>query len=275
MSDTALEPSPAPSSAIVTAEIDQQISTARRYPRDLGQVLKNSIANATLTREIAESMAYAKPIGGGKFAEGPSVRLAEVIAAEFGNIQAASYTVEIGQRTVTARGSAWNLQNNYRVGVTCTKSIMTSAKKGRKPRRFSDSQIAVVCGAAESIAWRNAVIRCVGRALVNQVLDAARSKAVGPDNQLAARTKKMLDRLMDAYSVHPDRACAAVGVEITADIGKDELAQLLALGTAINDNETTIEEAFPMIGKVVKKQSKAPASADDLDFDAATGEIVE
>ena len=46
------------------AAIDIQVTTAKRFPRNLRRVLENSVVIATMSKETAETCRYAKPVGG-------------------------------------------------------------------------------------------------------------------------------------------------------------------------------------------------------------------
>lgn len=71
--------------ALVRAEIDIQIATAHKYPRDLKRSIKTAKDMATSSVEIAEDCRYMKPVGKDRngvmqYADGPSVRLAEIMS---------------------------------------------------------------------------------------------------------------------------------------------------------------------------------------------------
>src|SRR6185369_3899928 len=73
--------------AISRAEIDIQVATAKRYPRQLSKVKSDMMGFATLDQETAEACFYSLPRGG-KTIQGPSVRLAEIALSTFGNCRA-------------------------------------------------------------------------------------------------------------------------------------------------------------------------------------------
>src|ERR1044072_4085088 len=85
------------------AQIDVQISTAHAYPRSLKKFQARAMDIATLDEETAETCIYCRPVGKEKneagqwvekYAEGASIRLAEIVAASYGNIRVASRVVE-------------------------------------------------------------------------------------------------------------------------------------------------------------------------------------
>ena len=64
------------------ANVDVQVSTAKRYPRDMRRSVNNSIVMATMNEEVARSCGYALPRGG-KPVTGPSVHLAKIIVSNW------------------------------------------------------------------------------------------------------------------------------------------------------------------------------------------------
>src|SRR6185503_20995123 len=73
-------------SAVDKASIDMQIATAKQYPRVVSDCIKEALTLATMDEDTAGSMFYALPRGGKKI-EGPSARLAEIMAYSWGNLR--------------------------------------------------------------------------------------------------------------------------------------------------------------------------------------------
>ena len=86
------------------AEIDIQIATAKQYPRDVMRCLSNVEAMVKMDDELALSCTYKLPRGG-KSITGPSVRLAEILASNWGNLRCKTEIVGTDDKTVTARAS--------------------------------------------------------------------------------------------------------------------------------------------------------------------------
>src|ERR1035437_5072832 len=99
--------------AITRGETDIQISTAHKYPRSLAIFKKRAIEMATIDIETAESCLYARPVGGGKIAEGMSVRMAEIVGACYGNLRVGAMIVEMTPEYVKTRGVAHDLETNF------------------------------------------------------------------------------------------------------------------------------------------------------------------
>ena len=67
-------------SMISRAEIDQQVSTAKKYPRSVKRFVDEATQMVTLNESIAQQCIYALPRDG-KVVEGASARFAEIIAS--------------------------------------------------------------------------------------------------------------------------------------------------------------------------------------------------
>ena len=228
-------------------EVDMQVSTARRFPRSVKTFKERALSLATLDEETAASCFYSLPRGG-KAIEGPSARLAEIVAASWGNLRSQACVVDVDKKFVTARGTCWDLENNTAVSVEVQKRITDS-----KGRPYNDDMIGVTSNAACAIALRNAVFKVVPMAMVKPIYDAARKVAIGDAQTLNARRHKMVDHF-GKMGVRLDQILAKVERVSIEDISLDDLAVLIGLSTAIKDGDTSIDEAF-----AVAEQSKKEA----------------
>ncbi|MFM7859586.1 MAG: hypothetical protein ACKO96_48585, partial [Flammeovirgaceae bacterium] len=137
------------------AEIDTQIATAKAFPRSEKMFMDRAISMATVTEEIAQSCIYALPRGG-KPIEGPSVRLAEIIVASYGNLRSSARIVDNDGKMITSQGVCHDLENNTAVSVDVKRRI--TDKNGKT---FNDDMQVVTGNAANAIAFRNAVFKVV------------------------------------------------------------------------------------------------------------------
>src|SRR6516165_9282959 len=87
--EATIETSMLPAS-VVSAEIDMQIATAKRFPRRKDREIALKIMDrATLNADIAGECLYNLERGG-KSIQGPSIRFAEIIRSCYGNLRVAS-----------------------------------------------------------------------------------------------------------------------------------------------------------------------------------------
>lgn len=228
--------------AISRAELDQQITTARAYPRSLKRFLNECMQMCTLNEQVAEACFYALPRGG-KTIEGPSVRMAEIVLSGWGNSRAGARVVDEGAEFITAQGVFHDLQANVQITMEVRRRITDS-----KGRRYNADMIAQTGNAACSIALRNAIFRGIPRAFWNEPYESARKCAVGDIKTLANRRADAL-QFLQKMGASEAQVLAVLGVAGVEDVGLDHLATLKGLVTAIKDGDTTIDQAFPAIQK--------------------------
>lgn len=228
--------------AVARAEIDVQIATARRFPRNLTTFKNRLRAMATLDVETAEQCFFSLPRGN-KIVQGPGVRLSEMAASSYGNIRYGARILgesEDGKR-IRAMGYCHDLETNVAVEVEAQRRITN--KRGRK---YNDDMVATTAQAAVSIALRNAIFRIVPRALVKPAYERAKVVATGDAKTHGQRRVEVLERLATLNpAITEERILSTLGHQSVEDLTVDDLTHLIGLGTAIRDGEIGIDEAFP------------------------------
>lgn len=229
---------------MVRAELDVAITTARAYPRSLARFKREVTEMVTLDAETAAECLYALPrrdsdTGQTKAIEGPSARLAEIVASAWGNNRAGAKIIEEGDTFVVALGSFHDLERNVQITFEARRRIV-----GRNGRRFSSDMIGVTANAACSIALRNAVFKGVPKAFWSSAYEAARRVVAGDAGTLSKRRAEAIQYLK-AMKVPEDRVYAALGVSGIEDVGLEELVTLRGIVTSIREGETTVGDAFP------------------------------
>ena len=231
--------------AMEKAQIDIQIATAHQYPRSLEMFKKRALSMACLDSETADSCIYVRPVGKEngkqKFAEGPSIRLAEIVAVSYGNLRAASKVVEQTERYVKCTGMAHDLESNCAMSADCIESTVT--KEGHPYSERQRALIAKVCGAK---AIRDAIFKVVPRALCKPIMSAAKKVAEGADKSLDERRKKA-QAWIGTLKIKDERVFAVLGVEGWSEVTSEHLTILTGLKTAMADGDETIDSAFPPI----------------------------
>lgn len=236
--------------AIEVAEIESQIATAKRYPRDIGIFKDKLMSMANLDQETAEGCYYALPRGG-KPISGPSVRLAEIALACYGNCCAEADVLSEDEKFIYAMGQCRDLENNVAVRVKIRRRITN--KKGE---RFNDDMIAVTANAACAIALRNAIFKVIPGAFIKPAYDRCKQTAVGKAVSLALRRAEVIKRLTK-FGVEKERILAVIGRKSIDDVTMDDVAILIGLGTSIKDGDTTVEAAFPIDFETAAKEADA------------------
>jgi len=219
------------------SEIDQQITTAKKYPRNPTKLLNTAIQLVTADAETADEMIYALPRGG-KVIEGPSVRFAEVLAYSWGNSRCGARVTEESEEFVTAQGSFFDLEQNVQIGYEVKRRITDS-----KGKRYNTDMIATTANAACSIALRNAILRGIPKAIWKKVYAQARQAVAGDIKTLDTRRVLML-KSFDLMGVKREQIFAKLDVKGVEDISLDHLVTLRGVYNAIREHSMTAENAF-------------------------------
>lgn len=237
---------------LVKAEIDQQIATAHAYPRSVARVVKNVLSLVTISPAAAEECGYALPRGG-KPILGPSIRLAEIVAGQWGNCRIGARVVHVDrfEKYVEAEGVFHDLETNTATTARVRRRIVDS-----RGNLFSDDMIIVTGNAACSIAKRNAILAGVPKAVWQEAYEVALKTVKGDVKTLPERRAAAFKAFM-AFGVKPEQIFAALEVEGEEDIGLDEIATLLSMHKAIKDGEQKVEDYFPDMGKRKKPDAEA------------------
>lgn len=239
---------------ITRSEVNMQIATARQFPRSVKDFIEESTGLACLSEDVAASCLYALPRSEGTI-EGPSARFAEIVASSWGHIRAQGRIMEIGDKFVTAMGTAWDIQKNNLIQVEVKRRITN-----RQGKRFNDDMIQVACQAAVSIAVRNARLQVVPKAYWGPVLEQARLVVRGKAETLTERRKAMLAHFQK-LGVRPEHVFERLGVKGEADITLDHMVTLRAVAESIKSGEVQVDSAFPSVSGGGGSASDTPAEA--------------
>lgn len=254
----------APQASTTGSEIDVQISTAKRYPRSIAAFIRAAEAMVSVDVETAAGCFYSlkrKEQGGrSKPIEGPSIRMAEIVASCWGNLRCAARVVDVGDRMITAEAVCWDLEKNVAVRQEVLRRIT-----GRDGKRYGDDMVMVTGNAACSIALRNAVIRVVPQVFFKRLLGLAQKVVRGDSQPLSVRRERCIAHLT-ALGVELPRLLARIRRSGVEEITPDDLIELYGEFTAIRDGETTVEEAFP---DSAPKPERGGAAAMNADLKAA------
>lgn len=268
--------------AINRSEVDMQIATAKQYPRDLHRVLNQIKTYATMDTETAEDCFYALRRSGNVI-EGVSVRLAEIIAGAWGNLRVQSRIIGNDGHTITCQGVCHDLETNLAVSVEVKRRI--TDKSGRT---FSDDMQVVTGNAGCAIAFRNAVLKVVPKAVTKKVIDEVKQVALGKSMDLETKRQNLM-QYYQKIGVCQDTLLAYCGVKSIEEIDIEKVFELRGVANAIKEGTSTVQEIFKpftaesrAIAEKAKKEAdskkdkvnKAIQAATQSKVDTETGEVI-
>jgi hypothetical protein len=259
--------------AINRAEIDIQISTAKQYPRDINAVLNKIETYATMDKETAEECFYVlrreDKQGSQNIIEGLSVRMAEIIAGAWGNLRVQSRIIGNDGKQITAQAICHDLETNVAVSKEVKRSILT--KKGYT---FSEEMQVVTGNAACSIAFRNAVLAVIPKAVTKKVINRVKLVSLGQAIDLETSRKNCLTNLAKA-GVSEKMVLFYLGKNSVADIDQESIFVLRGTWNAIKEGTASVQECFikpymdhqtQVAADLAAKASAEPAPAEPKDI---------
>ena len=245
--------------ALNRSEIDMQIATAHRMPRDIVKCKNNMIALATMDDSIAYNCFYHleredKKTHEKSVIEGPSVRFTEIISACWTNLRVAGRILGNDGKTITAQGVCHDLESNVAYSVEVKRSIM--GKYGT----FSQDMQVVVGNAAVAIAQRNAICKVVPMVLIKSVVDEVQEKAKEHIAKVGVQEswKQWVAYMQTNYHVGEGAILEYLGKK-REELTVEDIQKLVGTYTAIQEGTTTVEEVF----KKPKEQKKIAEQAKD------------
>lgn len=224
------------------AQIDVQIATAKKYPRDLDKILPRIMGDATRNEDVARSCGYTLPWykdEQGRPVAGPNVRLAEIFAARWQNLRIGpGQFIGDDGRFVTVRVVVADNETNT---VVCAEVRRPVFKKNGQ--RYDDNGVGKAIAAAASIAKRNAIFQIIPRAFIGEVYEATKRVAMGDAKTLVTRRAAVIEAFVKS-GITKEKIFAVLKVSGIEGIGLEELDTLNGYRNAIKDGAATKDEIF-------------------------------
>jgi len=253
--------------AIATTRAAQEVQAAmviaKKFPRDVIQA-ERRIVDACKRPILAEQAMYAYPRGGTAI-EGPSIRLAEVLAQNWGNLDTGIIELEQADGESTMMAYCWDLETNTRqtkiFAVRHERHTKNGVTKLTDPRDIyemtanqgSRRQRACILGVIPGDIVDRAIAQC------NTTLQGNQAEP------LADRIKKLLVAF-EGLSVTKTMIETRLGHRLDT-INETEYITFRKIWKAITDNMQTVESYF---GPGANQRERAV-----VDVDAALGKTTE
>lgn len=250
--------------AINRSEVDIQVATAHRFPRDIEKCRANILALAAMDDTVAYNCFYhleRKDKDGNKSViEGPSIRLAEIIAASWKNLRIAARIIGNDGKTITAQGVCHDLETNVAYSVETKRSILTS-----KGYTYSQDMQVVVGNAAAAIALRNAICKVVPAVLINSCIKSIQQKALEHIKQqgVGSQWTQWLGFMQGTYKLTEKDILDYLGRKDGSEVTAEDIQKLAGAYNAIKEGTTTVEETFkkPKQQEAIAQRAQAAAES--------------
>ena len=235
-------------------EVQAAVVMAKRFPRDIVEVERKLIQSCKRPK-LAEIAVYEYPRGGTKVT-GPSIRLAEAAAQAMGNIDFGWTEIQRLEDESVCTAYAWDIENNIRRTTTFSVPHYRDTKQGKK-RLSDDRDIYEMCANQASRRMRGCILQVVPGDLVDLAISECEKTLqanLGTIQEQAAKWGKVFEK---EYGVKPESIMRYLGSR-PETWTQNDIFRLRKLYNALQDNMTTVEEAFPeMAAKPLTKEQKA------------------
>jgi hypothetical protein len=236
------------------AQVEARYIIAMQRPRDLDTVRAKLLKECSRPG-FADVARYAKPIGGDKKIEGPSIRFAEAAIRCMGNIESSPRVVWEDDRKRIITVTVTDLESNVTHGAdiviekTVERKFLKKGQQalGSRTNSYGDPVYLVAATEDELLNKQNAQIsktlRTSGlRHVPGDILEECMDQVIRTQNDRDAKDPDAAKkRLLDAFSklgVMPNQIAEYLG-HATDALAPAELIDLRAVYSAISEGETT------------------------------------
>ncbi|EAF3579659.1 hypothetical protein H0534_002855 [Listeria monocytogenes] len=223
-------------------EVKGQIFMAQNFPRNQYQA-EIRILEACKRLRLAESAIYQYPRGGQKVI-GPSIRLAEVLAQNWGNISFGVKELERNDHESTAMAYAWDAETNTRTEKIFTVPHKRTTKKGTQ-MVTDERDIYELVANMGSRRLRACLLSVIPGDIVEAAMQQCNEtlRNGGGEKPLKDRVGAMLTYLKEQFGVTQSQVEKRFGYK-TDSFTEYDLVQTKNIINSIKDGMSKIEDWF-------------------------------
>ena len=265
--------------ARAVAEVQAAYIIAKKFPRNMSESYANIIESCKRPF-LAEHAMYAYPRGG-TLVKGPSIRLAEVLAQQWGNVDCGVREISQGNGVSVAEAYAIDLQTNTRVTKVFHVPHKRDTKKGST--RLTDARdIYEIVANQGARRLRACILGIIPGDVVEAAVERCALTLASSDIPISEQVKKMIIAF-DEIGVKVDHLEKRLGHNLDATIGQ-EIVTLKAIYKSIKDGMAKREDFFDIMSEatvnaksdlkalIEKNKKSEPAKKEAIDEE--TGEII-
>jgi hypothetical protein len=222
------------------ADLQGMVYSAKQFPRDQFAAYQR-IKQACERKSLAMIASYEYPRGGQKVT-GPSIRLAEVVAQNWGNMTFGVVELEQKVGESTCMAYAWDIETNVRSEKIFTVKHERSTKQG--PKKLDDSrdiyELVANMGARRQ---RACILAIIPKDVIDSAVEECDKTLAGKNSEpIIDRIKKMFDAFK-AYGVTREMIEKRIGVGLDSFTEKDLLG-LIKVFNSLKDGIGKREDFF-------------------------------
>lgn len=222
-------------------EVQAAMVIAKKFPRD-EIVAFDKIMRACQRKGLAEQAEYVYPRGGNKI-NGPSIRLAEAIAQNWGNIDYGIIELEQKDGASEMMAYAWDLESNTRV----TKVFAVEHKRDTKKGSYKLEDSRDIYEATANFGARR-VRACILGVVPGDVVDAAVSKCRETlkgsyKEPLEDRMRKMVAAFEEEFMISKEQIEEYLGYKLD-NCNENDYGRMRGVFRSLRDGMSTVDKFF-------------------------------
>ena len=250
-------------------EVQGQIIMAKKFPRDYVASC-NRIMQACQRKGLAEKAMYEYPRGGQKVV-GPSIRLAEALAQNWGNMSFGIVELEQKAGESQVMAYAWDLETNTRQEKIFSVPHIRSTKKGNTPLTDPRDIYEMVANQGAR-RLRACILGIIPGDVIEDAMEQCNQTLIGKaDKPLIDLVKDMAAIFKKEFSVPLEAIEKYIGCKSTA-FSMNDLVRLKRVYTSLKDGMVKREEVFELPGVEKKEAEDAFAGKDKKSSKASDGQ---
>ncbi len=243
-------------------EVQAAMVVAKKFPRDEAKSF-TKIMKSCQRKGLAEQAEYTYPRGGTKV-NGPSIRLAEVIAQGWGNLDYG--IIELGQKAGSSEmmAYAWDLETNARVTKIFTVKHIRNTRNGNYALK-DERDIYELTANFGARRVRACILSVVPGDLIDDAVQECRNTLKGSYTKpLADRVKEIVAIFETEHMINTDQIEGYLGYAIKS-MSENDYVRLQGVYRSLRDKMSGKEDFFKV----------TPASVDPFDKEKPKAETQE
>lgn len=226
-------------------EVQGQIVMAKKFPRDV-IAARNRILTACQRTKLAEKAEYEYKRGDSKVT-GPSIRLAEAMAQNWGNMDFGFIELEQRNGESKVMAYAWDLETNTRQTKIFSVPHIRETKKGNYPLTGSRDIYELVANQAARRV-RACILGIIPGDIVEEAVEQCHKTLLdGEDKPLIDLVQGVVRTFENEYAVPQESLEKYIGCKAEA-FSMNDLIRLKKVYNSIKDGMASREEVFELPG---------------------------
>lgn len=226
------------------SEIKGKMFLARQFPRDPEQSLQNVLMECQRPK-LAEAAQYEYPKGD-SVVTGPSIRLVEVLARHWGNIDSGVAEIDTHSDHTVVKAYAWDLENNVSDEKTFTVQHVRTTKRGSY-KLTDERDIYEMVANKAARRKRSCLLAVMPGWYVEAALDACNETLRNSvtNGKTIEEVREAVVTAFAEFGVSPDNIAAKLSRPIDK-LDPNDIVKLRHLYAAIKDGFVKAQDAFDL-----------------------------